>query len=121
MTLLTLLKRLEEIEAAATKGPWKYDLGNWEVEGPRPERWPICSMTPIERYGFDDAVNPVSSLADGAFIAVSRLLLKPLLDVVRAASGLRNKREFDCQIVEANDWEKLRDALARLQESGKDL
>lgn len=107
--------KLEEIRAMLaeiTPGPWKYDMGNWEVEGPRPERHTICSMTPDDRhsgFGENSPQNPVSSMADGAFIAMARELMPKLLAVAEAAQKLLGDPRLD--------GDELRAALAAVLEA----
>ncbi len=113
------LEEIQKLIEASTPGPWKYDWGNWEVEGPRPDRYAICGMTPDDRApGFHgQKPNPVDSPADGEFIAASRTLLPKLLKVARAAKAvvIKDAAEFDGVTNPA--MSALYDAVAKLEEA----
>ncbi len=78
------IEELEKLCDEATPGPWKYDLGNWSIERPHPNRCGIASMTPDDREW-----NPVASLVDGVFIVEARTYLPKLLAVAKAALETR--------------------------------
>ncbi len=89
--------KLEEIEKLceeATPGPWKYDYGNWQVEGPRPRRRAICNLN-----GLDDVEgNPVNlNIADTEFIAASRELIPKLIAVAKAAEIVCKDHDLRCE------------------------
>lgn len=109
--------KLEEIRKlidATTPGPWKYDWGNWEVEGPRPDRYPICAMAPDDRAPpfHGQGLNPVDSGADGEFIAASRYLMPKLLKVLEILdSETLDAMHYDLPITAL----ELRNALADIE------
>lgn len=119
---VTKLEQLRKLCEAATPGPWKYDWGNWEVEGPRPDRYPICGLDSSARYhDADQAPNPVGAPADGEFIAAARTALPALLRVAQAAKveALRFNESYcdrhECeQMTQA--WAELDAALTALAE-----
>ncbi len=92
------LERLRAVLADGTPAPWKYDLGNWEVEGPRPDRYPICLMDPASRVAAFEgqAANPVSSLADGALICELRNLADTLISELEAARSFIALTSHEC-------------------------
>ncbi len=42
-------------------------------------------------------------------------LAPELLDLVRAAEAMKYREQFDCTIVEANDWQRFQDARIALR------
>lgn len=84
MTPAEFRKILEE----ATPGAWKYDWGNWDVEGPHPDRYTVCSMTPQDREPQfpDQENNPVDSPRDGELIAFMRNHAEAFLELWEAVS-----------------------------------
>lgn len=108
--------RDEEICRAATPGQWEYDWGNWQVEGPRPDRYAICNVDPASRkpgfYGQEP--NPVDGPGDGEFIArFSPARVLKLIAVARAASIV-----IDEAHEETPGYCVLKDALAELEKDG---
>ena len=69
------LRRLYALLPHLSLGPWKYDYGNWEIEGPWPERQIICAMY----YG--DGIN--QNTADAEFLAECRELVPELLGRIK--------------------------------------
>lgn len=106
---MTWLTRFEKIVKVRTPGEWKYDWGNWEVEGPWPDRYVICAMSPDDRApGFHgQEPNPVDSGADGEFIALFGAVADEILAVVKAAEDAPYATLL-------HDWRPLEEALAKL-------
>ncbi len=104
------LEKLLELCNDATPGPWLYDGGNWEVEGPRPDRYTICLMTPDARAtGFPDQTpNPVDSGADGELIAAARNLLPKF---IRLAAMVDEFAKFNSH----QAWHSVMDARKALE------
>lgn len=69
------LSELKELAENATPGPWKADLGNWQIECDRLDldnyRDGICSFTHDDRDGIDGRVNPINPLHDAEFIGAA--------------------------------------------------
>lgn len=129
------LDKLEQLERAATPGPWKYDWGNWAVERQAPgqacHRDDVCSLTgfgihaPTEEWPSRE-IQVAGNPHDGDLIAEARNQLPELLSYVRRlervaeaarAPSLRWNEEYcsrqECEYMTA-DWERLDDALAAL-------
>lgn len=81
------IHQLQDLLKEITPGPWKYDMGNWQIEGPMPDRYTICEMSPENRRpSFDgQSLNPVSSFVDGSFIAAAPTFVSLLIAVEKAA------------------------------------
>lgn len=111
------LEELKKLCQDITPGPWKYDWGNWEVEGPPPNRYPICSMTPDNRRApfHGQAQNHVDSGADGEFIAAARNMLPKLIAVAEAASLTVYAEKKCSEPLYAYGVEQLRVTLAALE------
>lgn len=78
----------------------------------------------IERHPFIDEIDEQSVwaiLRDKSLDQIRQIVMEELdrhskLEaVISAAIALRNKREFDCIIVESNDWCQLQDKIKDLQ------
>lgn len=93
---MKLLERLRALEQAATPGPWKHDLGNADVEGPRPERAEVCVRGEHGNYH-----------ANLELIAAVRNALPLLLDVAEAVERFRDDADGE-------GWDEVRAALERL-------
>lgn len=109
------LERLRELCDGATPAPWKYDWGNWEVEGPRPDRYPICAMAPDDRTApfHNQESNPVDSGDDGEFIAAARNHLPLFIELARAVRAHR-ERWKDCTCCDGDVCESCQRAEALL-------
>lgn len=83
------LDKLQAIVDATTPGPWKYDWGNWEVEGAGDERHAVCALDSSVRGGYEP--NPFDPIVDGEFIAKARNVMPALIEAVRAAQRLHTK------------------------------
>lgn len=99
---------LDAAEKAATPGPWKHDIGNCDIETPRPERHEIVVRGEHGNY-----------FADLDFIALARNSLRPLLDELRLLRALATAidnyyLEGELATIEANEalaaLRKLREA-----------
>lgn len=104
MTKTSKLDRLQELCDEATPAPWKYDWGNWEVEGPRPDRYQICPLDASTRrpsfHGQEP--NPVNAPADGELIAAARNVL-PLFIALAKAVRAHQERWKNCTCVMGQD------------------
>lgn len=109
------LELLETLCKGATPGPWKHDLGNCEIEGPRPDRYPICPIHYDHRKpGFEGQVpNPTDPMSDGELIVVLRNHAEALIQVARAATLAQARYRKD-----SGDWYDvdLDDALRELED-----
>lgn len=74
--LQALLERMRKLEAEASEEPWLVQ--------------PTATLTKVYSQGLPQEIYAAKTnrAADADFIAVSRNLLGPLLDVVEAAAGL---------------------------------
>lgn len=84
-----MIDRLKELEASATPGPWRADLGNWDIEqiDPRNE---ICIFDPMSR-DIHPENKRVHSYCDMEFIVEMRNALPKLLAFVQAYDDSRQK------------------------------
>jgi hypothetical protein len=65
------LKYLQMLIPDLSEGPWFYDHGNWDVEGPRPERKVIACLNPPGDINHNSV--------DGEFMALCRKLVPEIL------------------------------------------
>lgn len=88
MKIEEYLEELKEIESKATPGPWKHDLGNWQIEcmADKFYRMPIVEcdiddarVDSCEEFGYP---LPPSIMDDGAFIAKSRTAIPRLIKII---------------------------------------
>lgn len=93
---MKLLEQLRALLRNATPGPWKHDLGNADVEGPRPGRAEVCVRGEHGNYH-----------ANLELIAATRNALPLLLDVVETVARFRDDPEGE-------GWDEVRAALDRL-------
>lgn len=85
-----MIERLKELEAKATPGPWKVDLGNWEIERDHAERHVVLGITWQERQDQENQTywNMAHPYADMELIAELRNALPKLLAAMEAADTL---------------------------------
>lgn len=91
------LSAIEALAEAATPGPWKYDWGNWDVEGPMPDRYVVAALDASSRepsFGGQEP-NPVAAPTDGEFIAHART------DVPRLVAEVRRLQKHTTPLVVA--------------------
>jgi hypothetical protein len=80
---MKILERLEKLLADATPGKWKYDWGNWNIEGP--DRQSIAILSGL----YDIEGNPIASNPwDGELAAELKNAAPALLAVARAAKNM---------------------------------
>lgn len=72
------LDQIKAIAAERTKGPWKYDWGNWDIENQN--RKTLCCFD----LGCRENIT-VPAHADGEFIAMAANNIDKLIAVVEAA------------------------------------
>ena len=68
-------KKVVDLIRNIRNGPWKFDNGNWEVEGP--ERESICTFDHLSTIE-GDFISPYDREEEGRFIAASRMLVPAL-------------------------------------------
>ncbi len=109
------IERLQELVDGATPAPWKYDWGNWDVEGPRPDRYQICAMDASTRQPsfHDQPPNPVFAATDGELIAAARNVLPLFITLVKAVRAHR-ERWRDCTCLDGGMCESCAKAEAML-------
>ena len=113
------LRRLRELEAAATSGPW-VDEGDGCISSVRTGFWNACVCMMERSFHGSDWTNPDR---DAALIAAMRNALPALLDVAEAArtllDGLAQDEADDGSIRSFVQIGELDNALARLDGTGR--
>jgi len=82
------LTELKAIAADRTPGRWKYDWGNWDIEGP--DRETLCCFD----SGCREAGLEVPANGDGEFIAMAANYFDRLIAVAEAAEGITTSQVF---------------------------
>lgn len=115
--LEAFLAKSKELREAATPGPWKYDLGNVEVEGP--ERCHVATVANIEgRY---EHLNGNDWVEDGDFIAHACNTSETKDEIIRVmAESMKETRNRADDYADSWISKPIREALAQVEEMAKE-
>jgi hypothetical protein len=108
---MTFLDQLKKLDAMRNEGPWSLAPVHSDIpedgvyiRGKQTHSWPLGY--PVAEQIDDE---------DAEFIVMLANNTQAIIELVEAVKNLRHHNKFDGTWVEANDWERMQDALAKLK------